>query len=550
MKHYTLSTLQKLAVAKLWNRFNSGEKSVLGVMCTGGGKTVVGMAFICEWLEANPGCNVQIIVPAVSLVGQFHETAQGFGIDVSVYHGELNYRINNFGKKVPMRYNPAARVNISLPDTFSALVSGDNKYGFDFNWKPGLILFDEAHKNTSLNSYVIRGFWKDALVLGLTATPRRETNNEDCEYLWNWYDEPEVLVSPRELILEGRIVEPNFITVSDDRSMFQVWKELAENEINRSTIIVTSGGDNSLYAIYEVFRRQGVSVNYLSSVELKDTNGRVVLPAQSAKLRQQIQADFRNGKFEVLVSVDTICEGFDAPRAKYVLVDRNITAESLWHQVCGRVLRAFTYENGEVKTSGTIVDFSDCFAKYKSVIDRKWSKSDYAPGLEVKVPTNSSVRMGDLKGRNKRMFVACECTEIFDVISCGSFCPYCKTPSNITISVDVRDFIRKCYNIESKDFAQSRDWAKTIFESKIDYTAKNNTGYSFHPKVRNDRNLLNNALGFVLINPETGKPKKSNRVLNQIMFSTKPDGSQYFLDDRIEIKLEDLSTDLYEKLRE
>lgn len=526
------TTLQKRASAAIRNLFDQGEKSVLVQAMTGAGKTYIGFDFIVEYLLADPSHKVQIVVPTVALVEQFHETAQRFGFLASVYHGELKYRIDDNGNKVRMDYLPQARINITLPDTFKTLiVDGKNHYGFDMSWKPTLLMMDEAHKNTSASSQEFKRWAPEALVLGFTATPRRE-QNEQGEYLMDWYgDNLLIAASPEELIEAKRIVPPSIHEFKESHNEFDEWEALTEGHINKSTMVVARDTKAAI-AYVESFRKRfpKLVVELITAVGDKDEG----VAQQTPKYRQELQNKFKRGLIDVLVSVDTLCEGFDAPRAKFVMIMRSMTSEALYHQVVGRVLRMFTCAiSGEVKTHGYVMDFGGNHKRYGSIVERQWTPKDYAPLTSI-VANDNKVSTKQY-ARASTLMVSCSvCQKVFDAKS-RSTCPACKQAHKAFVQTTVKNVLT-AYGIDSKDFIQNhhRSMMKNLFSSIV--PSKFNDGVA---DMTHTITLMRHTMNTVMrqhVFLDTGLYDPAHRVLADIFLKDMK------LGDKLNIRLADTTT--------
>lgn len=457
------TVLQKAVTAKIHNIFASGETSVLVQAMTGAGKTYIGFDYISDYLLEDRTRRVMIVVPTQALVEQFHETAQRFGFKIAVYHGTLDNRIAEDGSKIPMTYDPSAHICITLPDTFANLMDGQNHYGFDMTWVPTLLLMDEAHKNTSASSQRFKQYAPDAWVLGFTATPRRE-QNEQGEYLIDWYGDNLLIAATAEELIEAkRIVPPSIHTFTESHNELDEWAKLTAGHINISTMVV-AGDTKAAVAYMEAFRRRypHLTVEIITSVG--DDEAGIV--KQTPKQRQALQAKFKYGQIDVLVSVDTLCEGFDAPRAKFVMIMRSMSSEALYHQVVGRVLRTFTTKCGEVKTHGYVMDFGGNHAKYGSVTERVWTPKDYAPATSI-VANDNRVTPKQFK-RASTLMISCNvCEKVFDA-KARSHCPACNQMHQAFVQIEVKDFLQDVYNIASTDYTQEhhRLMMKNLFASK------------------------------------------------------------------------------------
>lgn len=523
------TTLQKRASAAIKNLFDQGEKAVLVQAMTGAGKTYIGFDFIVEYLLADPSHKVQIVVPTIALVEQFHETAQRFGFLASVYHGELKYRLDDEGKKVKMEYLPQARINITLPDTFKTLiVDGKNHYGFDMSWKPTLLMMDEAHKNTSASSQEFKKWAPEALVLGFTATPRRE-QNELGEYLIDWYgDNLLIAASPEELIEAGRIVPPSIHEFKESHNEFDEWEALTEGHTNKSTMVVARDTKAAI-AYVDGFRKRFPQLR----VELITAVGDMTagIAQQTPKQRQQLQNEFKRGLIDVLVSVDTLCEGFDAPRAKFVMIMRSMTSEALYHQVVGRVLRMFTCAvSGETKTHGYVMDFGGNHKRYGSIVEREWTPKDYAPLVSI-VANDNSVPRKQFNKATTLMISCFGCQKVFDVKS-RSTCPACKRSTKAFIDITVKDYLQDVYNIQASEYIQShhRGMMKNLFLSQAESKfIKNERTGKFEPDMSHTitmlRTMMNDLMGHKVF-LDTGLFDKDHQVLADIFLNDKKLGEK------------------------
>ncbi len=526
------TTLQKRASAAIQNLFDQGEKSVLVQAMTGAGKTYIGFDFIVDYLLADPSHKVQIVVPTVALVEQFHETAQRFGFLASVYHGELKYRIDDNGNKVRMDYIPEARINITLPDTFKTLVvDGKNHYGFDMSWKPTLLMMDEAHKNTSASSQEFKRWAPEALVLGFTATPRRE-QNEQGEYLMDWYgDNLLIAATPEELIEAGRIVPPSIHEFKDSHNEFDEWEALTEGHANKSTMVVARDTKAAI-AYVDGFRKRFPKL----VVELITAVGDMTagIAQQTPKYRQELQNKFKRGLIDVLVSVDTLCEGFDAPRAKFVMIMRSMTSEALYHQVVGRVLRMFTCAvSGEVKTHGYVMDFGGNHKRYGSIVERQWTPKDYAPLTSI-VANDNKVSTKQYAKASTLMISCRVCQKVFDAKS-RQTCPACKQAHKAYVQTTVKDVLT-AYGIDSKDFIQNhhRGMMKNLFASILPSKFKDGVVDMTHT-ITLMRHTMNTVMGqHVFL--DRGLYDPAHQVLADIFLKDMK------LGDKLNIKLADTTT--------
>jgi superfamily II DNA or RNA helicase len=210
-----------------------------------------------------------------------------------------------------------------------------------------IIFIDEAHRANS-DSYVKNLFdaYPDAVFVGLSATPCRS----DGKPLGKFFD---VLVhgpTYARLIAEGHIVEPHVYStpVLPDLSSVRTTAgdynaEDLEAAVNRRALIgnllsewQTRGGGHRTVAfavsvahsraIVDQFTEAGVSAEHLDGTTPEDQ-------------RRAILARLASGETRVVSNVGVLCEGWDLPACKTMLLARPTKSLALYMQMAGRILR-------------------------------------------------------------------------------------------------------------------------------------------------------------------------------------------------------------------
>lgn len=509
-----LTQLQQLTKQKLASAFTAST-AVLLQSLMGSGKTYISMDFITDFLKESPENRVMIVVPTVALVEQFHATAQAFGHLVAIYHGELKYRYDErTGKRILMQQLsdiPHARICITLPDTFTTLVSGVNHYKYPKDWIANLLVMDEAHKNTSQASQNVRDFFTDIRVLGLTATPRREQNTPGS-YLYDWYGDNLVIgATGDELIEDGRVVPVDIQSFdADETHIVDTWEARTIDSMIKSTMFVCRDTKHAI-AVNEAFRARGHNSAIITAVGDKETG----LSQQTPKQRQEIQSQFKLGKIDILISVDTLCEGFDAPRAQFLFILRRMTAEALYHQVVGRVIRSYTCPvTGFVKTAGYVLDFGGNHERYGSILDRVWTTADYAPASAHFIERN---QIGISKiCKAKYVMTTCRCCQhVYDLRKRFS-CNMCGSHDSTIVTYSPRDIITRVYNLDSTVYSSQVDQIRKVLASKLSTKCPNYPIPAAHPIVF-AREALNAMLGIALVDPHTGDYDIEHALLVDIL---------------------------------
>ena len=257
--------------------------------------------------------------------------------------------------------------------------------------KKVIIVVDEAH-HTLAPSYqntikAIRKARPDAKLLGLTATPVRMTDTGSIA-LHALYDNTVIYEKAMsELITQGILAQPVFISVSTDtdfetglseeeRSLISKKNDLPEAVVSRiaeckarNDVIVKTYlhnrveyGKTLIFALNIMhckllchdLREHGVRCDYIHS-------GRV----ENSKV---IQA-FKDNELDVLVNVNIMTEGSDVPDIQTVMLTRPTQSEGFLMQMIGRGMRGISIKG--TKTVN-IVDFHDQWDTFSKWLNPRW----------------------------------------------------------------------------------------------------------------------------------------------------------------------------------
>ncbi|NBH61827.1 DUF4145 domain-containing protein [Anaerotruncus sp. 80] len=184
---------QKNAVKAICNAFSDFRRHSLVVMATGTGKTRVSIAAVDVLMKANWVKNVLFLADRTSLVKQAHKNFNKLLQDAStsIYAGGNFERDEN------------ARIIFSTYQTMINLINDDTKeFGIG---RFDLIIIDEAHRSI-FKKYGALFHYFDALMLGLTATPRSEENKSTYEVFNLQNNEPDMAYELEEAIADKYLV--------------------------------------------------------------------------------------------------------------------------------------------------------------------------------------------------------------------------------------------------------------------------------------------------------------------------------------------------------
>ena len=184
---------QKDGIRSVCNAFLSNRRRSLLVMATGTGKTRVSISLSDILLKANWVKNILFLADRTSLVRQAHKNFNKLlpNVTTSIYAGDSQDR------------DPNARIIFSTYQTMVKLVDGDSReFGIG---RFDLIIIDEAHRSI-FKKYGSLFKYFDALLVGLTATPRCEENKSTYEVFSLPSGEPDYAYELEEAIQDGYLV--------------------------------------------------------------------------------------------------------------------------------------------------------------------------------------------------------------------------------------------------------------------------------------------------------------------------------------------------------
>ncbi|WP_316979234.1 DEAD/DEAH box helicase [Shumkonia mesophila] len=320
-----LRDYQHLWIGDLRAAFTREHKRVLGLLPTGGGKTIC-FSEITR-LAAARGLRVLILGHRGFLVSQISGALK----DACVHHACL-------ARGYPE--NLSARVQVGTVQTVARRL--DRIGHFD------LIIIDEAHHAPAGTWALILAAYSNAWVLGVTATPCRL----DGKGLGDSFD---VLVTG-----------PSVLELTDLRWLVpaRIWAP-SGTRLDLSGVPITKQGDYNSDALAEVCEKahligdslehytriaQGApAIAFCPSLQFAHRTAEqfrsagysaaVIEGASKDTDRRAMTADLAAARLNVLISVDVISEGFDVPTVNFGLSLRPTQSLSLYMQQIGRILR-------------------------------------------------------------------------------------------------------------------------------------------------------------------------------------------------------------------
>lgn len=282
------------------------RRSVLLVAPTGAGKTVIGGELVR--LVSQRSRRVLWLAHRIELVEQAICAIQARGVRV-VAHS-------------------AAKVCGENADEPVAVASLDTLYSriqLNEHWRPAadLVILDEAHHGAAQTYRHILDHYRDATLIGLTATPER---SDGAGLGGDLFSRLIVVTTPQQCLADGHLVPMQIIRPAKQLRPGQIaqhpvdaWMQHARG---RQTIVFCQSIEHARDTAME-FMGKGV----MSSYVFGDT---------SVGGRRAAISDYRAGGTRVLCNVAVLTEGTDLPSTSCIIVARGAGTPGLWMQMTGR----------------------------------------------------------------------------------------------------------------------------------------------------------------------------------------------------------------------
>lgn len=340
--------------------FRDGFKSVLYVLPTGGGKTVV----FCYMTKKSVSKNnrVLILVHRVGLLRQISRALTKFG----VVHGLINPNYTQ---------NKSAHVQVASIQT---LLNRFKKFK-----KPDFIIVDEAHHATSPSFRKVFKMYPNAVVLGVTATPIRADG--------------EALGSDSGGVFETMVVGPQISKLIELGYLVRPIIYAPKNKIDFSSVKITKG-DFNLAAIARIMDKPAITSDVVDQHQDLCAKVPTIVFCVSISHSKHVAEAFRqrgynaysvNGKMDereifqildglgdgtvdVVTSCDIISEGTDIPIVGCTILLRPTKSLGLYLQQIGRGLRA-----ADGKSKSIVLDHAGNVMRHGLPDEnQKWSLND------------------------------------------------------------------------------------------------------------------------------------------------------------------------------
>lgn len=318
-----LRPYQLAAIDRIRDAIRAGHRRILLVLPTGAGKTLTAASMLASAL--GKGSRSMFVAHRLELIDQTVSTFARLGID--------SIGVIRSGDK---------RQDVTQPIQVASIQTLVRRRRPEAN----VVFIDEAHRAMA-PSYerAIFQAYPDAVIVGITATPCRGDGKP--------LDRFSILIEGAtysQLLAEGHLVEPmvystpvlpdltsvrtsggDFNAEDLERAvntgalignLGEAWQRHAEG---RRTVVFAVGVAHS-QAIVAMFRGLGVRAEHVDGTT-PETERRAIL------------ARLASGETTVVSNVGVLCEGWDLPSCKCLMIARPTKSLGLYMQMAGRILR-------------------------------------------------------------------------------------------------------------------------------------------------------------------------------------------------------------------
>jgi len=321
----TLRPYQQQAVDAIRQAYQQRHRSVLFVLPTGGGKTVV-FSHIAEQ-AALKGSRICVLVHRQELLRQASASLRGLGVRhglIAAGHG----------------MDLSAMVQVASVQTLARRL---HRFPAEFF---NLLVVDEAHHSNAGTWAKVLAHCASARVLGVTATPIRG----DGRGLGEWYSAMVLGPTPGELTAAGFLAPARVLAPPIGFDVCGLRRRMGDYDMTQAGQALQAGqamGD--CLAHYRRYLEGQTAIAFCCSIahaeavaRLFNANGVAAASidgTMDSQTREQLLADLGAGRLKVLTSCSLIGEGVDVPSVAGCIMLRPTQSVSLHLQMIGRCLR-------------------------------------------------------------------------------------------------------------------------------------------------------------------------------------------------------------------
>jgi len=372
---------QENAITKVLEAISENEQRILLTLATGTGKTAIAFQIAWKLFQAKWNINKDgQRSPRILFLADRNILADQAFNAFSAFEEDALVRINPADIKKKGRVPKNGSVFFTIFQTFMSGPNDTPYFGeypedfFDF------IIIDECHRggaNDESSWRAIMDYFKPAVQLGLTATPKRTINADTYDY----FGEPVYVYSLKEGINDGFLTPfkvkqidttiDEYLFTSDDTVIegeIEEGKRYTEAEMNRIIeikereeyrvkIFMSLINQNEKTLVFCATQLHALAIRDLINQFAETTNPNYChrVTADDGKLGEQHLRDFQDNEKSIpaiLTTSQKLSTGVDAPEIRNIVLLRPINSMIEFKQIVGRGTRLF-----DGKDYFTIYDF-------------------------------------------------------------------------------------------------------------------------------------------------------------------------------------------------
>lgn len=340
------------AIERIRAELRCGKKRILFQLPTGGGKSLTAAAIVSGAVaKGNRGL---VVGHRMELLDQMVSTFARLGI--------TSLGVVRSGDK---------RRDSSQPIQIASIATLVRRKPPPAN----IVIIDEAHRTSAASYQKLFEWYPDAMFLGLTATPCRG----DGKPLGQSYQAMVLGATYSQLIAQGFIVEPEVYSTPMQPDLSGVHtvageynQEELEEAVNRGALIGNlfsewsrrAGGRRTVVFAVSVEHSKAIVCEFVAGgVKAEHLDG-----ATPEDERRAILARLESGETLVVSNVGVLCEGWDQPACKCLVLACPTKSLVRHMQMAGRVLRPWESLTPVILDHGGNIDRHDM-----PHVDREWS---------------------------------------------------------------------------------------------------------------------------------------------------------------------------------
>ena len=424
---------QEIAVDKIMNAIAHDKKRILLTLATGTGKTFI--AFQVAWKLFHARWNVRQNpqrTPRILFLADRNILADQASLAFSSFTADAITRITTGQIKKKGEVPTNASLFFTIFQTF---MSGEKKDPYFGQYEPDffdLVIIDECHRggaNDESSWRKILDYFKGAVHLGLTATPKKDDNVDTYDY----FGEPVYTYSLKEGIEDGFLTPfkvkriqtsmDDYSYVSDDEVIegevdtkriyekedFNYSIEIKARERKRVQLMLLHINKDEKTIVFCANQRHAALIRDL--INQKSVSSSVDYCVRVTSIEGKIGDNHLktfqdNDKFipTILTTSEKLTTGVDARNIRNIVLMHPINNIIKFKQIIGRGTRLF-----EGKNYFTILDFSDAYRMFyddawdgeaiaiEKISDNEKNGEERSPPIEEDFPVGKEERFRDKK---------------------------------------------------------------------------------------------------------------------------------------------------------